>query len=263
MQTRPSDLMPARTAARLVNRSLSSVRAWVRSGQLVGYRSDPERSNSALCVSKQEVLDFAEGLGLELHVSEPVPPVALVRGLEAPRPSRLAVANESGLSENPGVVVLRRVTAPEAETKATSAPALSAVPEPLETEEFCGTRVRALFTEYRADEEMSGVAFRLVISTRPQSDAGDTSGLLVVERDGSRVCFQRIATRDELRSMSRISESPGDGLFRADEAVLCFSNSLSLDMTKQRLRGQLTQLARSFELSDHGRRVRTAELVAV
>jgi hypothetical protein len=55
--TRPDDLVPIRDAARMVDRGYSTLRGWVRSGDLTGYYADPERpSNSPLLVSKQELL---------------------------------------------------------------------------------------------------------------------------------------------------------------------------------------------------------------
>jgi len=55
--TRPDDLVPIRDAARMVDRGYSTLRGWVRAGELTGYYADPERpSNSPLLVSKQELL---------------------------------------------------------------------------------------------------------------------------------------------------------------------------------------------------------------
>lgn len=53
----PSDLLPVRDAARLVDRGVSTLRAWVRDGDLVGYREDPAHpENSRLLVSRDAVL---------------------------------------------------------------------------------------------------------------------------------------------------------------------------------------------------------------
>jgi len=59
-----------REAARLVDRSPSTVRAWVRAGELDGYREDPRRRNSRLLVSRRELLVLA---GLEKAPSPPRP----------------------------------------------------------------------------------------------------------------------------------------------------------------------------------------------
>ena len=56
----PEDLIPVNEAARLVDRSISSIRGWVRTGQLKGYREDPEHpENSRLLVSKADLLSLA------------------------------------------------------------------------------------------------------------------------------------------------------------------------------------------------------------
>jgi len=53
MTERPTDLLPVSEAAVLVNRSLSTLRGWVRKGDLAGYREDPTRpTNSRLMVSR-------------------------------------------------------------------------------------------------------------------------------------------------------------------------------------------------------------------
>ena len=55
--TRPDDLITVEDAARRVDRSKSTVRAWVRSGELVGHREDPGHpENSRLMVSTAELL---------------------------------------------------------------------------------------------------------------------------------------------------------------------------------------------------------------
>ena len=57
-KNRPEDLVSAVEAAKLVDRSKSSIRAWVRDKKLTGYRADPEKSNSSLMVSTQELIAF-------------------------------------------------------------------------------------------------------------------------------------------------------------------------------------------------------------
>ena len=52
----PSDLLPLRDASRMVDRSLSTIRAWVRDGTLRGYREDPAHpSTSRVMVSREEL----------------------------------------------------------------------------------------------------------------------------------------------------------------------------------------------------------------
>lgn len=60
---RPDDLLPVDDAARQVGRSRSTVRAWVRAGELVGYREDPAHpENSRLLVSEAAVKQRAAEL---------------------------------------------------------------------------------------------------------------------------------------------------------------------------------------------------------
>lgn len=57
-QIRPDDLVKAAEAAKMADRSKSSIRAWVRDGKLTGYRSDISKPNSPLMVSKTELIAF-------------------------------------------------------------------------------------------------------------------------------------------------------------------------------------------------------------
>ena len=71
MTDRPPDLMPVSEAAALVNRSLSTIRGWVRKGDLTGYRQDPKRpTNSRLMVSRTALLTRC-GLPIELVNTAP------------------------------------------------------------------------------------------------------------------------------------------------------------------------------------------------
>lgn len=55
--TPPADLLPVREAARLVDRGVSTLRAWVRSGELQGWHADPDHpENTPLLLSRAEVL---------------------------------------------------------------------------------------------------------------------------------------------------------------------------------------------------------------
>jgi hypothetical protein len=54
---RPLDLLTVREAARLVDRGVSTLRGWVRAGELRGWHADPEHpENTPLLVSRAEVL---------------------------------------------------------------------------------------------------------------------------------------------------------------------------------------------------------------
>lgn len=58
--TTPTDLIPAREAASLLDRSLSTIRAWVREGHVTPYRGPSSHPESApLLVSRAEVLHYA------------------------------------------------------------------------------------------------------------------------------------------------------------------------------------------------------------
>lgn len=56
---RPDDLLPVREAAVMVDRGYSTLRAWVRAGELRGYYEDPDNPyNSKLMVSRSELFTF-------------------------------------------------------------------------------------------------------------------------------------------------------------------------------------------------------------
>lgn len=57
-QTQPNDLILAKEAAVMSERSKSSIRTWVRLNKLTGYKQDPNKKNSALMISKSELLAF-------------------------------------------------------------------------------------------------------------------------------------------------------------------------------------------------------------
>ena len=58
MSTSPDDLITAKEAANIAERTKTSVRGWVRKSLLTGYKKDPAKSNSALMISKSELLIF-------------------------------------------------------------------------------------------------------------------------------------------------------------------------------------------------------------
>ena len=58
LDIQPDDLITAEEAAVVSDRSKSSIRTWVRVGKLTGYKADPTKSNSALMVSKCELIAF-------------------------------------------------------------------------------------------------------------------------------------------------------------------------------------------------------------
>ena len=63
MPRRPDDLLPLLDAAALVDRSLSTLRAWVRAGELAHYR-EGDASNGRVLVSRAELLTLAAAGGL-------------------------------------------------------------------------------------------------------------------------------------------------------------------------------------------------------
>lgn len=84
MTRRPDDLLPLLEAASLVDRSLSTLRAWVRAGEISPYR-EGGASNGRVLVSRAELLTLAAAGGLAAvpgrrtpppSASPPAPPVA-------------------------------------------------------------------------------------------------------------------------------------------------------------------------------------------
>ena len=69
-QDRPLDLLPVREAAALVDRSVSTVKGWLRSGKLSKWREDPSSKASRAMVSRAELMAYAAG---ELVPSPPRP----------------------------------------------------------------------------------------------------------------------------------------------------------------------------------------------
>ena len=65
-----SDLVPLKEAAAMVERSVSTVRGWMRSGKLSKHRETPGDGQSRVMVSRQELLIFA---GLNLAIDPPRP----------------------------------------------------------------------------------------------------------------------------------------------------------------------------------------------
>ena len=58
MSEQPTDLITAKEAAVMADRTKASIRGWVRKGLLEGFRQDPEKTNSALMISKEALLIF-------------------------------------------------------------------------------------------------------------------------------------------------------------------------------------------------------------
>ncbi len=56
---RTDDLVPMAEAARLVDRSVSTVRAWLRSGKLTKHREEPGNASSRAMVSRAELMAYA------------------------------------------------------------------------------------------------------------------------------------------------------------------------------------------------------------
>lgn len=75
--TRPTDLIAVDDAARRVDRSKSTIRAWVRSGALVGYREDPMHpENSRLMVSVSALQSLVVVTGKVANPGRPQVPAA-------------------------------------------------------------------------------------------------------------------------------------------------------------------------------------------
>jgi hypothetical protein len=73
--TPPADLLPLREAARLVDRGPSTLRAWIRAGDLPAYRgagTAPE--NAPVLVSRAELLHAAGTTGKAPRPGRPAPP---------------------------------------------------------------------------------------------------------------------------------------------------------------------------------------------
>lgn len=70
--TRPDDLISVEDAARRVDRSKSTIRAWVRSGELPGYREDPAHpENSRLLVSTADLMALVVVTGKTANPGRP------------------------------------------------------------------------------------------------------------------------------------------------------------------------------------------------
>jgi hypothetical protein len=61
----PADLIPLREAARCVDRSLSSLRSWIRQEFLTKYREEPGNPKSRVMISKAELMAYAVSAGLD------------------------------------------------------------------------------------------------------------------------------------------------------------------------------------------------------
>lgn len=79
---RPLDLVDVQEAGRLVDRSVSTIRAWVRKGELEGHRQDPRRRNSRLLVSRRSLLALAG----QTKEAEPARPGGAPRDPSLPGP---------------------------------------------------------------------------------------------------------------------------------------------------------------------------------
>lgn len=84
----PADALPLREAAAMCDRSLSTLRAWIREGRLTGYRAEGENpANAPVLVSLAELRAFLVVSGAE--VAPPRPPAG-PRVVEAPEARALA-----------------------------------------------------------------------------------------------------------------------------------------------------------------------------
>jgi hypothetical protein len=67
----PADLITVKDAATLVDRSVSSVRAWLRAGKLAKHRENDADPNSRVLISRAELMTFA---AVGLSAAPPRPP---------------------------------------------------------------------------------------------------------------------------------------------------------------------------------------------
>jgi hypothetical protein len=86
ISARPADLVPMKEAAALVDRSVSSVRAWLRSGKLAKHREDPANAGSRAMVSRAELLAYAASMLDPTPARPPAGPRPAPLASEAPTP---------------------------------------------------------------------------------------------------------------------------------------------------------------------------------
>ena len=55
MNTQPEDLITIKEASKMAGKSQSSIRSWIRSKKISGYKRDPKNRNSSLLVSEEEL----------------------------------------------------------------------------------------------------------------------------------------------------------------------------------------------------------------
>lgn len=95
---RPDDLLPIREAAVMVDRGYSTLRAWVRAGELRGYHEDPDNPyNSKLMVSRSEL--FAFMAASEKSPAPGRPPRELAPGAAQPDRPRDPAADDASALE--------------------------------------------------------------------------------------------------------------------------------------------------------------------
>ena len=96
---RPDDLLPVREAAVMVDRGYSTLRAWVRAGELRGYYENPENPyNSKLMVSRSEL--FAFMVTNEKPLAPGRPPKEVIADIAQPdRPSDVSSLEISKLKD--------------------------------------------------------------------------------------------------------------------------------------------------------------------
>ena len=105
MTTTPDDLVPVRDAARLVDRSTATIRAWVRAGELRVYRGEGTHpANAPALVSRAELLHLA----------------GVSKAPNPPRPARAAPPSSSPSTSSPTVA-----PSPSADLEAARALALA------------------------------------------------------------------------------------------------------------------------------------------
>jgi hypothetical protein len=76
MSRLPEDLVTMREGCAIVDRGYSTVRAWVKAGQLTGYRKDSTQPNALIYLSRAELLAFMAASGKSMDLPTRAEPAA-------------------------------------------------------------------------------------------------------------------------------------------------------------------------------------------
>lgn len=125
MTTTPDDLVPVREAARLVDRSTATIRAWVRAGELRVYRGEgTHEANRPALVSRAELLNVA---GVTKAPHPPRPPRREEPVSPSPAASTPSPSPGPSSSPSPSVAELDALRALAASREETAAAVRSTV----------------------------------------------------------------------------------------------------------------------------------------